>query len=102
MKKLGKVAVITNKGDLLVRAPKPIRINSCIVNQELKTIGKVVDIIGPVSAPYIVVNTRQAEATAKKDETLYLFRTEPSRQKKSPRGKRTTSSKRTKKTKKKS
>jgi len=91
LKKLGKVVVITNKGDLLVRTSKPIRLNSRIVNQELKTVGKAVDIIGPVSAPYIVVNTRQAEATAKKDETLYLFRSEP--RQKTSRGKKAISSK---------
>lgn len=88
------MVVITNKGDLLVRTSKPIRLNSRIVNQELQTVGKAVDIIGPVSAPYIVVNTRQAEATAKKDETLYLFRSESGQ--KHSRGKKTVSSRRKK------
>jgi len=90
LKKLGKVAVITKKGDLLVRASKPVRLNSSIVNQELRTIGRAVDIIGPVSAPYIVVNTRDAQAKAKLDETLYLYQhpsRSASRSKKKPKSK---------------
>lgn len=79
MKKLGKIHVVSKKGNLLVKVTKPYRMNTTIVNQQLKKLGKIVDIIGPANNPYLVINTREAEAKATKGETVYLFDKEPSK-----------------------
>ncbi|NHJ83886.1 MAG: hypothetical protein FK734_00405 [Asgard group archaeon] len=72
MKKLGKVSIISKKGNILIKSTTGQRLGSRIVNQQLKYVGKIVDIIGPTSTPYIVVNTRDAEAQTKENELLYL------------------------------
>jgi len=77
MKKLGKVTVVTKKGELLVKTQGTHRLNSKVVNQQIKIVGKIVDIIGPVTAPFIVINTRNAQAKAKVGELLYLFDRKP-------------------------
>ena len=61
------------KGTILVRSTKPHRIGIQVVNHEIKRLGKVVDVIGPAAAPYIVVNTRDAQAQAKKGDVVYLL-----------------------------
>jgi rRNA processing protein Gar1 len=73
MKKLGKVSIIAKNGNILVRTTTTFRVGTKVVNQQLANIGKIVDIIGPVATPYIVINTRGSNATAKKNEILYLF-----------------------------
>ena len=72
---VGKVVTLTARGSLLVKAPGPLRINaagrkdtpraengpavkvgSILVDGRKETAGKVMDIIGPVTAPYLVVS----------------------------------------------
>ncbi|MBN1329238.1 MAG: hypothetical protein JXA54_07170 [Candidatus Heimdallarchaeota archaeon] len=78
MKKLGKVFVVTKKGELLVKATDSYRFNTKVVNQQIQIIGKIIDIIGPVAAPYVVINTRNSEAQVKKGDQLYLMESKPS------------------------
>ena len=73
MKKIGSVSIITHKGDLLVQTTKAHRLGAKVVNSKIKAIGKIVDVIGPAAKPYIVINTRNAEAQAKEGEDLYII-----------------------------
>jgi len=73
LKKLGKIHIISKKGNLLVKVTKQYRMNTEIVNQQLKKLGKIVDIIGPTKNPYLVISTREAEAEATIGETVYLL-----------------------------
>ncbi len=81
LKKVGKVSMINKKGDLLVKSDRAHRIGTFVVNQQIKNIGKIVDIIGPTNAPYILINTREAAAKAKKGELVYLLDKSPQRSK---------------------
>ncbi len=73
MKKLGKVSVVAKNGNVLVRVTQTFRVGTKVINQQLAHIGKIVDIIGPVTSPYIVINTRGSTTKAKKNEILYLL-----------------------------
>jgi rRNA processing protein Gar1 len=46
---------VTRQGALLVRTQRPVRIGSPLVDAHRKPIGRVIDVIGPVKAPYLVV-----------------------------------------------
>ena len=67
------MTTVSKKGTFLVRSTKPHRIGIQVVNQEIKRLGKVVDVIGPAAAPYIVINTRSAQAQTKKGDIVYLL-----------------------------
>ena len=67
------MTMTNKKGTILVRSTKPQRIGIQVVNHEIKRLGKVVDVIGPAAAPYIVINTRDAQARAKKGDVVYLL-----------------------------
>ena len=73
MKKLGKVSVVAKNGNVLVRVTQTFRVGLKVINQQLDHIGKIVDIIGPVTSPYIVINTRGSITTVRKNEILYLL-----------------------------
>ncbi|MFW9923204.1 MAG: H/ACA ribonucleoprotein complex subunit GAR1 [Candidatus Thorarchaeota archaeon] len=85
MKKIGKVDIIV-KHNLLVRSPTIYRLGSSVVNQEIKKVGRIVDIIGPANSPYIVINTKGSEIQTTLGDVVYLFEQQskqtPSRSKK--------------------
>lgn len=55
MKALGELHHLTKSGKILLRGGELPVLYSSVVTEHSKPIGKVVDIIGPVSNPYIVV-----------------------------------------------
>ena len=81
MKKLGKVSIIARNGNLLVQSNKSERIGTPVVNQQIKRIGKIVDIIGPTKAPYIVVNIKGYTDSIKEGDVLYLMDKQPQKSK---------------------
>ncbi len=88
MKKLGKVSIIARNGNLLIKSSKPQRIGTPVVDQQIKRLGKIVDVIGPIRAPYIVVNTKGAGKQLKVGDILYLMDKQPQRSTSSNRSKR--------------
>jgi len=58
MKRVGEV-VRTAQGLALVRVPEgsePTRVGSEVVDESLSTVGRVVDVFGPVERPYVAVS----------------------------------------------
>lgn len=52
---LGTVVNASERG-LLVKAPKMVPIGTRVVDVRNQPVGKVVDVIGPVAAPFLLVN----------------------------------------------
>jgi len=52
---VGTVVNASEKG-LLVKAPKMVPIGTKLVDVRNQPVGKVVDVIGPVAAPFLLVN----------------------------------------------
>ena len=57
---LGKVVNLSAKG-LLVKAPRMVPIGTLLVDARHQPVGKVVDVIGPVAAPYLVLSPKAAK-----------------------------------------
>lgn len=55
LQRLGKVLHVTPSHNIVVKVDKTPKIGAAVVNEKLKVIGKVFDVIGPVSSPYVVV-----------------------------------------------
>ena len=73
MQKLGKVRALTPSKNLIVKAEKTPRIGSDVVDENLKSVGRVFDVIGPVSAPYAVVKPTGREPAKLADKSVYLL-----------------------------
>ena len=78
---LGKIINLTPSRNLIVRTEKIPNIGSSVVDQNLRVVGKVFDIIGPVSAPYAVIKPSLKEAEKLLDQQLYLLLSKKERSK---------------------
>jgi RNA-binding protein len=52
LQRLGKVLNVTPSQNLIIKVEKPPKLGTAVIDENLKIIGKVFDIIGPVSSPY--------------------------------------------------
>ena len=59
---VGTVVNASERG-LLVKAPRMLPIGSRLVDVRNQPVGRVVDVIGPVSAPYLIVNPGKGSKT---------------------------------------
>jgi RNA-binding protein len=78
LQRLGKVINVTPTQNVVVKIDKTPQIGSTVVDENLKTVGKVFDIIGPVSSPYAVIKPtiKAPEKLTKKQLYLLLSKRE--------------------------
>ena len=79
MQKLGRVINLTPSQNLVVKTEKAPKIGSPVVDESLKTIGKVFDVIGPVTSPYAVVRPAVKEPEKLAGKQLYLLSSDRAR-----------------------
>jgi RNA-binding protein len=73
LQKLGRARALTPSKNLVVKTEKAPRIGAEVVDENLKVVGKVFDIIGPVSAPYAVVKPTVSEPVKLVNKPVYLL-----------------------------
>ena len=73
MQRLGRVLNVTPSRNIVAKTDKTPQIGSAVVDENLKVVGKVFDIIGPVSAPYAVVKPAVKEPEKLTNKQLYLL-----------------------------
>jgi RNA-binding protein len=82
LERLGRVLSFTPSQNIVVKASdKPPKIGTSVVDENLKVIGKVFDVIGPVSSPYVVVKPAVREPEKLTDKRLYLLLSKKQRSK---------------------
>jgi RNA-binding protein len=85
LQRLGKVLHVTPSQNIVVKTDKTPKIGSAVVNENLKIVGKIFDVIGPVSSPYAVVKPTINEPKQLTNELLYLLLSKKERGKKHER-----------------
>ncbi len=81
MQRLGRVSNLTPSQNIVVKTEKTPKIGAPVVDENLKTVGKVFDIIGPVSSPYAVVRPTVKEPEKLVGKQLYLLLSKKERSK---------------------
>ncbi len=81
LQKLGRVRVLTPSKNMVVKTEQAPRIGSEVVDENLNIVGKVFDIIGPVSAPYAVVKPTIREPAKLLNKPVYLLLSKTQRSK---------------------
>ena len=81
MQRLGKVSNVTPSRNMVVKAENSPKMGFEVVDENLNVVGKVFDIIGPVSAPYAVIkpSIREPEKLLNKPVYLLLSKTKRSK-----------------------
>ena len=72
MQRLGRILNVTPSQNIVVKTEKTPKIGSAVIDENLKVIGKVFDIIGPVSSPYAIVKPTIEETEKLINKQLYL------------------------------
>jgi len=73
LQKVGRVRALTPSKNIIVKTEKAPKIGSEVVDENLKVVGKVFDIIGPVSTPYAVVKPTVSEPAKLVNKPVYLL-----------------------------
>jgi rRNA processing protein Gar1 len=73
LQRLGRITNVSPSGNAIVKAENPPKIGSEVVDENLNVIGKVFDIIGPVSAPYAVIKPSVREPEKLVNKPVYLL-----------------------------
>jgi len=74
LKRLGYFLHISPSGRVIVKlsSPSPPRLGSKVFNSRGELVGVLVDVIGPVKAPYAVVKPVKQEVSLVKYEELFI------------------------------
>jgi RNA-binding protein len=83
LQRLGKVSNVTPSRNIVVKAENSPKIALEVVDENLNVVGKVFDIIGPVSASYAVIKPSIKEPEKLLNKPVYLLLSKTSRSKRS-------------------
>ncbi|NLE04763.1 MAG: H/ACA RNA-protein complex protein Gar1 [Crenarchaeota archaeon] len=72
MQRLGKVLSVTPSQSVVVKIDRPPKLGVAVVDENLKIVGKVFDIIGPVSSPYAVIRPSVKNPEKLTNKQLYV------------------------------
>jgi rRNA processing protein Gar1 len=70
---LGRITNVSPSGNAIVKTDNPPKLGSEVVDENLNAIGRVFDIIGPVSAPYAVIKPTVREPSKLLNKPVYLL-----------------------------
>jgi RNA-binding protein len=82
LQRLGRVLHVSSSKNLILRTGRPPRINDKVVDENLKPVGTVFDVFGPVSSPYVAVRTSVENPEQLVDHVLYVYPSPKRRRKK--------------------
>ena len=81
MQRLGRALSLTPSQNIVVRTDKTPKIGAVVVDENLKNVGRIFDIIGPVSAPYAIVRPTVKEPEKLASKQLYVILSKKERSK---------------------
>jgi len=82
LQKLGRITNVSPSGNAIVKADNTPQIGSQVVDENFTVIGRIFDIIGPVSAPYAVIKPSIKEPAKLLNKPVYLLLSKTKRSKK--------------------
>ncbi len=72
LQRLGKVLNLTPAQNIIVKTERAPKMGAAVIDENLKVVGRVFDVIGPVSAPYAVIKPSVKEPEKLISRQLYV------------------------------
>ncbi|AMM54434.1 MULTISPECIES: Gar1/Naf1 family protein [Thermococcaceae] len=88
MKRLGKVSHYAKQGFLIVRTTWVPSLNDKVIDKNLRFVGIVKDVFGPVKAPYVAIKPKVKDPEKYVGEVLYIDTRKKKKEKKQMRRKK--------------
>ncbi len=82
LQRLGKVINVTPSQNIVVKVDKAPKVGSSVVDGDLRAVGRIFDVVGPVASPYAIVKASIQHPEKLANQQLY---TAPSERKRSQR-----------------
>ena len=73
LQRLGRVLSLTPSLNMVVKTEEAPKIGSTVIDENLKVVGRVFDVIGPVIAPYAVIKPNIKDPEQLTNKQLYLL-----------------------------
>jgi RNA-binding protein len=73
LQRIGKALSVTPSSSIIIKTESPPKIGCEVADENLTVVGKVFDIIGPVSSPYAVIKSNVKNPTTLLNKPLYLL-----------------------------
>lgn len=73
MIRLGQVLHISSSKNIIVKIENTPKIGETVVDENLKTVGEIFDIFGPVSSPYAAVKPKISKLEVLVNKVLYVL-----------------------------
>jgi RNA-binding protein len=72
LQRLGRVLHTSPSRNIIIKTENLPKIGETVVDENLKPVGKIFDIIGPVSSPYVTIKPTTTEPEKLVNKTLYV------------------------------
>lgn len=72
LQRLGRVLSVTPSQNIVVKLDKAPKMGAAVIDENLKVVGKIFDIIGPVSSPYAVIKPSVKDPEKLANRQLYM------------------------------
>jgi RNA-binding protein len=72
LQRLGRVLHISPSGNIIAKIETTPRIGEAVLDENLKTVGKIFDMFGPVSSPYVAIRPTTTKLQELTNKTLYI------------------------------
>ena len=79
MQRIGRALHISSNKNIILKVENPPKFNDKVVDKNLRSVGTVFDIFGPVSSPYVSVKTDVKEPQSLVGHVLYAVPSKPPR-----------------------
>jgi RNA-binding protein len=73
LQRIGKALSVTPSSSIIIKTESPPKIGCEVTDESLTVVGKVFDIIGPVSSPYAVIKSNVKNPDTLLNKPLYLL-----------------------------
>jgi RNA-binding protein len=73
LQRIGKALGVTPSNSLIVKVDSPPKIGCEVADESLSVVGKIFDIIGPVTSPYAVIRANVKNPASLLNKPLYVL-----------------------------